>query len=253
MHEEYIRRVPGAKTAVLFVHGIVGTPNHFRDLMPLVSLVPDDWSIHNVLLPGHGGSVGDFARSSMNAWKTYVQQAFDVLAKEHERVFVAAHSMGTLFALQLAVAHPDQIPRLFLLAVPMRPGLRWFGIKNVFRVAMDKVRPDRPLEVATRQACGVEVCKKLWKYVSWIPRFLELFREIYETEKRMDKLSVPCIAWQSKKDELVSNRTRRILEQYPAIEIRDLMDSAHFYYSESDREAVMEAFKILCTEIEKQD
>lgn len=56
-HREYVRIVPGAKTAVLFMHGIVGTPNHFRDLLPLVDLVPDDWSVYNVLLPGHGGTV----------------------------------------------------------------------------------------------------------------------------------------------------------------------------------------------------
>ena len=30
-HAEYKRMVPGADTAVLFVHGILGTPNHFRE------------------------------------------------------------------------------------------------------------------------------------------------------------------------------------------------------------------------------
>lgn len=253
MHEEYIRRVPGAKTAVLFIHGIVGTPNHFRDLMPLVSLVPDDWSIHNVRLPGHGGSVRDFGRSSMKAWKTYVQQAFDALAKEHERVFVAAHSMGTLFALQLAVSHSDQIPQLFLLAVPMRPGLRWFAVQNVFRVALDRVRPDRPLEVATRQACGVEVSKALWRYFGWIPRFLELFREIHKTEKRLVDLRVPSIAWQSGRDELVANHSGKILRRYPVIDLRELTGSSHFYYTDADKKRVLEAFRELCDEMEKQD
>ena len=39
-HREYRRIVSGADTAVMFLHGIVGTPNHFRDLIPLVDLVP---------------------------------------------------------------------------------------------------------------------------------------------------------------------------------------------------------------------
>lgn len=253
MHKEYIRYIPGAKNAVLFIHGIVGTPNHFRDLMPLVSLVPDSWTIHNVLLPGHGGSVEDFGRSSMEIWRSHVQQVYRELAKEHERVLVVAHSMGTLFAVQLALDHPEKISSLFLLAMPMRPGLRWTGIENVFRVAFDKVRKDCPHEAATRDACGVTVTRKLWKYICWIPRFLELYWEIHETEKRMDKLNVPCIAWQSKKDELVTNHTRRVLERYPAIEIRDLNDSTHFYYTEVDRKAVIQAFEEICTKIEKQD
>lgn len=253
MHEEYIRKVPGAENAVLFIHGIVGTPNHFRDVMPLISLVPENWTVHNILLPGHGGSVEDFSRSSMNAWKNHVRNAFDELAKEHKRVLVAAHSMGTLFALQLALDHSEKIPKLFLLAVPLRPGLRWFVIKNVFRVAFDKVRQDRPLEVATRDACGVTVTKKLWKYIAWIPRYLELFREIIQTEKHLGGLKVPSVAWQSQKDELVTNRSKNILAKYPVIAIRDLTESGHFYYSDADREAVMRSFRELCEETEKQD
>ena len=52
-HEEMIRIVPGASTAVLFLHGIVGTPNHFVGGVPITEWVPEDWSLHNLLLPGH--------------------------------------------------------------------------------------------------------------------------------------------------------------------------------------------------------
>lgn len=253
MHREYIRKVAGAKTAVLFIHGIVGTPNHFRDLIPLVSAVPDAWSVHNVLLPGHGGTVAEFAESSVEVWQNHVLDAFEKLAMEHEQVLVVAHSMGTLFALQLAVAHREKIPNLFLLAVPMRPWLRWFGIKNMLRVTFNRIRPDRPLEAATLQACGVKVTRKLWKYLSWIPRYLELFRLIHKTEKQLNDLQVATIAWQSGRDELVSNCSGRILSRYPAIDIQDLPESSHFYYTDADRNRVMQAFIALCEKIEKQD
>lgn len=253
MHEPYIRLVPNAKTAVLFIHGILGTPNHFRDLMPLVELVPENWSVHNLLLPGHGGSTKDFGRSSMNAWRSHTKNVFLQLANTHEHVLVVAHSMGTLFALQLGLEHPEKIPALFLLAVPMRPGLRWIGIKNCFRVGFDRVRPDHPMEVATQNACGIQTTKLVWKYIPWIPRFLELFLEIYDTEKRMEQLNVPCTAWQSHKDELVTNHSRKVLARFPQIEIRDLKDSSHFYYTDADRGRVMDAFKALCEEIQKHD
>ena len=249
MHKPYKRIVPGAKTAVLFIHGIVGTPNHFRDLMPLVEQVPETWSVHNLLLPGHGGTVEDFSHSSMDTWHSHVFSAFDELAQTHEQVLVVAHSMGTLFAIQLGLEHPKKIPFLFLLAVPMRPGLRWFGIKNVLRVGFDMVRPDRPMEVATQMACGIQTTKRIWKYILWIPRYLELFREIYEVEKRMGGLTVPCIAWQSRKDELVTNRSRKVLERFPQIEIHDLYESSHFFYTDTDRETVITAFKAALEEI----
>ena len=123
-HKEYIRIIPEADTAVLFVHGIVGTPNHFITQIPLVDLVPENWSVYNVLLDGHGKGVEDFSRTSMKKWKEQVWRIFEQLAEEHDRVIIAAHSMGTLFAMQLAILHPEKVPFLFLVAVPMRPWVR---------------------------------------------------------------------------------------------------------------------------------
>ena len=70
-HSPTFRSIPGSDTAILFIHGIVGTPDHFLDLLPLV---PSDWSYANILLPGHGGSVGDFSRSSMALWRRAVAE-----------------------------------------------------------------------------------------------------------------------------------------------------------------------------------
>lgn len=248
-HQEYIRLVPGADTAVLFIHGIVGTPNHFRDLIPLTDLVPEKWSVYNMLLDGHGKNVEDFARTSMKKWKTQVWDVFNRLAENHSRVIIVAHSMGTLFAQQLAWENPERIPFLFLIAVPMRPGLRLFGIVNVMRLVFGLDRPDRPLEAATRKVCGVKTTRKLWKYMPWLPRFLELFAEIALTEKRMGELAVPCVAYQSRKDELVMNWSRKILERSGVMEVHVLLNSTHFYYHPDDQRCVRADFERRCKEI----
>lgn len=242
VHEEYIRIVPGAKTAVLFIHGIVGTPNHFRDLLPLVGAVPEEYSIYNVLLDGHGREVDDFASSSMAKWKAQVWDVFDQLAASHDHVMIAAHSMGTLFAMQLGVQYPEKIPLLFLIAAPMRPGLRLFGIVNVVRMVFGLTREDRPIEVATRQVCGVRTTRKLWKYLKWIPRFLELFAEVYRTEQILDQLTAPCVAYQSEKDELVTNFSSKVLKKSSVMEVHILPESTHFYYAPQDQETVLTNF-----------
>lgn len=120
-HREYIRLVPGADTAVLFLHGIVGTPRHFDSRLPLVQLVPETWSVYSLLLPGHGGSVEDFSVSTMQQWKDYVWKTFDALAQTHRHIVLAGHSMGTLFAIQLAIEKGEKIPFLFLIAAPICP------------------------------------------------------------------------------------------------------------------------------------
>ena len=60
-HREYIRISDHKQTAVLMIHGIIGSPRHFDMLIPLI---PAEWSIYNILLDGHGKRVEDFAESS---------------------------------------------------------------------------------------------------------------------------------------------------------------------------------------------
>lgn len=242
-HQETIRIVPGARNAVLFIHGIVGTPNHFVGGVPILEWVPEDWSVHNLLLPGHGGSVEDFAKSSMKQWRCAARRAFCRLAKSHEKVYIVAHSMGTLFALELAVDFPNQIPALFLLGVPMRPHLAPSAINSALRLALGKLRPGYP-EMAIREACGTAPTWMLWKYIPWLPRFLELFAQIVRTERKLDRLKVPTIAFQSRKDELVNGLSAKVLRKFP-VDVRILEHSTHFYYSPEDTEILREAFQKL--------
>ena len=48
-HKEYKRLVPGAETAILLVHGIVGTPDQFDRFIPLI---PEGVSVWTLLLDG---------------------------------------------------------------------------------------------------------------------------------------------------------------------------------------------------------
>jgi len=244
-HETYVRIVPGAKTAVLFIHGIVGTPNHFRDLIPLVDIVPADCSVYNVLLDGHGKTVDDFSKTSMKKWRAQVSGVFEQLSQAHERVILVAHSMGTLFAIRLATEYPEKVPFLFLLAVPLRPCIRLVTIRNLMKLVFGRINEDDPVEAATIKACGVETTRKLWKYFKWIPRYVELFCEIFRTEQIINNLCVPCTVYQSGRDELVANRTREVLERSGRLTVHNLLWSTHFYYSPEDQ-------KTVCSDLELQ-
>ena len=237
-HAEFKRIVPDADTAVLFIHGIVGTPDHFRVLIPMEQLVPPEWSVYNVLLPGHGGTVEDFAGSTMDAWRDYAKSAFAELARQHKRIILVAHSMGTLFALQLALEFPRQIPFLFLLGVPLRPGVRLGMMRDCLGMVFGMLKPDHVLW----RAAGVTTTRRIWKYVKWIPRFLELFREIRQTERIMGGLTVPCVTYQSQRDELVTNFTRKVLERSGVMEVHNLLHSTHFFYAPEDMRTVLDDF-----------
>lgn len=242
-HTSQIRLVPGAKNAVLFIHGIVGTPRHFSYVLPMVHAVPEDWSYYNLLLPGHGGTVRDFSASSMKQWKQRAREVFLELSRTHDKVAVVGHSMGTLFALQFAVEFPDKVPFLFLLASPIRPFVHASGIRCCMRAIFAKAREDHPAEMAIVQAGGTALSKKLWQYIPWAPHMVALLAEAHKTEKLLPALRTKTIVFQSKKDEMVANRSGLILSRCSTAFVTTLEGSTHFYYPHQDAETILHAFK----------
>ena len=95
-HKEYKRICDNSSIAILFIHGIVGTPNHFNKF---VSLVPDSISVYNLLLDGHGKEVKDFSKTSMKKWELQVTSAVQELSLMHEKIYIVAHSLGTVLAI----------------------------------------------------------------------------------------------------------------------------------------------------------
>ena len=102
LHSEYKNIVPGAKRAYLFVHGIIGTPDHFDKLIPML---PEDVTVWNLLLDGHGKGPTDFSRASMKKWRATVKSALRELAASHDEIFVVAHSLGTLLTMEEALVN----------------------------------------------------------------------------------------------------------------------------------------------------
>ncbi len=234
--------VPGGKNAVLFIHGIVGSPAHFRQVIDLEERVPKDWSFVNLCLPGHGGTVGDFGRSRLRLWREAAFRAFEELAASHEKIVIVGHSMGCLFAMQIALKYPEMVDKLYLLQVPLHLGLRFSGVMNLMRFPFGWIRKDDPAGQAMLAACGVESTPWIFHYATWIPRMVELLHEMHSTAKRVQELTVPAIAFQSRKDEMVSNRSAETLRKSGRVEVVELENSTHFYYTPADQERMQAEF-----------
>ena len=226
-HSPFTRQGSG-DNAVLLIHGIAGSPGHFRDLIPAI---PESYTIYNILLDGHSGSVENLSRSSMAKWKSQVQTILADLFACHEKVVIVAHSMGTLFAIQAALDHPDRIPTLFLLAVPTRPWVRSSTWITCLQVAFGKL--DSKASQAMRGETALELTPKLWKYIGWAPRMTELLTECRRVRKILPQLTTPTQTFQSKVDELVSIRSCKDLVS-PHIETTILTGSGHFVYGAAD-------------------
>lgn len=238
-HRELIKAYPNSDNVILFIHGICGTPNHFAPFLPLV---PDDWSVYNVLLDGHGKGVDDFAASSMAKWKEQIRRIVEDLCSTHKNVYICAHSMGTLFAMEEALRYPNKIRGLMLLASPLKIFLKPLAVLNSTKVIFNAVKETDEIALAGKYVYGIAPDPRLWKYLKWIPRYLELFREVARVRENIRSLTVPCVFYQSRKDELVSMSSVKYMKNNPNVSVYVLERSHHFHYNEDDLEFLKRKF-----------
>lgn len=244
-HKEYKRIVPEARAAILFVHGIVGTPYHFADF---VSLVPGDVSVYNILLDGHGGSVRDFSHTSMQKWERQVRDAVEELTLSHTEVYIAAHSMGTLFAIDRAIEN-ETVKGLFLLAVPLKIAPKPRMVANLCKVYFDKIKPDDVVAQAAKRCYGIAQDKNPFHYVGWLPRYFELFAKAKQMRARLPMLRTPTLAYQSARDELVSGKSAKMLKQNTSVSVVELQNSGHYYYAPNDLSFLFDEFERFVNQI----
>lgn len=237
-HREYIRVNDNADVAVLFIHGIVGTPNHFQEF---VSLVPQSMSVYNLLLDGHGKGVQDFSKTSMKKWEMQIATVVDNLSLTHKEIYIVAHSLGTLLAMEQAIKN-EKISKLFLLAAPLKLSLKPKMISNSLKVYFNKIRPDDYEALAAKNCYGIEQDKNPFKYIGWIPRFLELFAKIRQTRQIVNSINTTCLVYQSEKDEMVSKCSKKCFENNPSILVSELKRSSHYYYDKEDFDFLMTEF-----------
>lgn len=232
-HNEYIKAVDGANTAVLMIHGIFGTPRHFDDI---VDLVPQEWSVYNILLDGHGKGVKDFARTSMDKWKSQVDGVMAKLYEKYDNIYIIGHSMGTLLSLYISHKYADKIRAMILLAVPLKVFLKPVSAVNSLKLVFGLGKENNPLDVAARNTHSVSHDAWVWHYAGWIPRYLELFALIREVRNNIENITVPCYTFQSKKDEMVAFSSLKHLQKNKEFVNNVLENSMHFYYEPNDYE-----------------
>ena len=236
--QSYEKILPHANTAILYIHGILGTPLHFRDFFPLA----DHCSQYSILLAGHGGEARDFSRASMGIWKQQVHSKILELLDTHRDLLIVAHSMGTLFAISEALAFPDRVKGLFLLAAPLKVAVRPVLAVNCWKVFWGTVSPGDSVALAAQRAYGIRQDFRIWRYLGWAPRYIELFREIRRVRSQLCHLTVPVIAYQSSLDEMVSPKAARLLQAVPSAQVEVLNHATHFYYDPQELTSILNRF-----------
>jgi carboxylesterase len=131
------RAATGDLPAVLLIHGFNGEPLDMQEME--ARLRSRGHATRNLLLPGHGTHVRDFARTTFADWSTAVEDAARDLLRMHRRLLVMGHSMGGALSLHLAAREPGVAG-----VVGLCPPLRMFPGQFEFAARMRHVLPYLP-------------------------------------------------------------------------------------------------------------
>ena len=230
-----VRDPQSAEGAVLLLHGILSAPQFFDFLLPVI---PEQCAVSAPLFEGHGGEVSGLYHTSLSRWRRQAKAAFRRLQERYGRVCIIAHSMGTLFALELALRYPEAVPDMLLLNMPLYAHLTAEGAWRSLQIGMNASAEGSPELAAAKRAYFMQPDSFLPDYLGWLPRYLELFREMETVRGLLPQFHGEAAVFQSARDELVSPRSDAVLRQHPSFRCGLLRESTHFYYSPQDAQEI---------------
>ncbi|MDH0865362.1 alpha/beta fold hydrolase [Mitsuaria sp. GD03876] len=109
---------PNARTGVLLIHGLSGTPAEMRVLAR--GLNNAGFTVFSVQLAGHCGTMEDLLNSTWAQWLESAREGLDWLGAQVDRVFVGGLSMGSVLSLALAEERPAQVAGVLALSTTFR-------------------------------------------------------------------------------------------------------------------------------------
>ena len=107
---------PTTPRAALVLHGFGDAPDSVLGLA--AHLNARGWTVRAPLLPGHGRTLDEFARSGADAWLGAARDAYLALRARHEHVALVGQSMGGALGLILATEATTPPPASLVLLAP---------------------------------------------------------------------------------------------------------------------------------------
>jgi carboxylesterase len=204
-------------SAVLLLHGFGDTPQTFCYLAP--ALHAAGFAVHAPLLPGHGTSIEDFARTSAADWVEASRAALRSVSERYDNVGIAGLSMGGALAILVAAESRD-VGAVVLMApyVVMPPTLAaasavhrvWGGFAGTLTAQSNTSIRD-PLERARNLGYGQTNARLL----------NELWRLGRRARRALPSVTAPTLIIQSREDNRIRPRiAQRVLARLGSTEKR---------------------------------
>ncbi len=250
-----------AEIACLLIHGFSGAPTEMRGLGD--ALAEQGMRVYGVLVAGHNGDPEEFIVSGRKTWLASVEEGLAQL-DQYKTVFVAGLSMGGVLALNLAIRHPERLTGVIAMSTPTRLErniktrlvplaryfIKWFYPLKALNFNNPKVQAEVLKQAQSRDATITTIdfndphivnhIKSLVRIP--VPAIAELFALINQTRRNLNKLRIPLLIIQSKRDQTVKPQCAEELYQLttsaPSKSLHWLAESGHVITTGVEREEV---------------
>lgn len=208
------------RTAVLCVHGFADSPALWQDMAP--ELARAGYSVRAIRLTGFAGPPEEADGLTSERWQTEVKLAVRELSKDHDQVWIAAHSLGAAVTLSAYRDMRDPVAGMFLIAPLLEvsdrrsPVLRprtWFRVADTAKVFTRRTQTVFPVD-----ALDPDV---RWNHPRDVFIPLSVIRSLFETMDQawtvLDSPLPPVLMLQAGQDQVVENAAaRRFFDQMQA-------------------------------------
>jgi len=230
------------KPACLILHGFQASPQVMRELAQ--RMADAGISSRCILLPGHGTTVADFAKSRGSDWVTTSEQAYGEMCKQYgaDQVFILGFSMGGTVALNMAERR--EVPGLVLLAPFLRVTRKWFHLVRAESLSRCSLAIGFPRVVKN---IAVDIADTSVRegliYVGFTPMSTacSLFDLADETRADLPKVACPLLVLHAPADRVADVReSKRLMEVVASTDKRlvILERSKHLLSLDYDKERV---------------
>ena len=226
--------------AVLLLHGYNDSPQSLQSVAR--ELHARGWTVRVPLLPGHGRSLREFARSGADDWCDAARREYEQLRTAHAAVAVGGLSMGGAMAFVLAADHPEVGA-----VVAFAPYLHASRARRAYRFVLPLLLlgPRYLWGGGERSVHDPVASEEMIAYRRSTPRTLwQLERVVLRALASLERVRAPVLVLQSREDNRIPmSSTLEAFSRLPAVDksLRWVTGSGHVITVDYGHEAVARA------------
>ncbi|WP_284643437.1 alpha/beta hydrolase [Paenibacillus silviterrae] len=222
-----------ADTHLLMIHGFTGSPSEFRRLGYYLNDL--GYTVHGVLLPGHGTTPEEMIRTGWKDWSGHVTKVYDAMKEQGAKQIVAlGHSMGGLLALRLSMER--QLDAVVSLAAP----IFLMSKKTIFAVLLQYVIK----YIEKKPTVAAHIIEEACTYSKTpVPCVVDLRKLLKMVKSGLNKVKAPIFVGQGELDGLVHPKSAGYIYQHVSSPVRQVAYyplTSHAILLDEEREQVYE-------------